>query len=158
MMLFLWMFIVFVILTGIWRVSELFSSFDERQRYHQLRGYQSGFAGILAVVLVLFFVEDPPAWLDLRNSLFLIMVGGALPFVTYSIWHDAYFKARKKPWEEILYLLAILVIEFLAWLTFSSGYFNLKTHFILVMQAILFGAAGLTTVAKLIVRYFEEKE
>ncbi len=39
-MSFLWMFIVFVLLPGIWRVLELFSAFDKHQRYYQLKCYQ----------------------------------------------------------------------------------------------------------------------
>ncbi|MGT2829804.1 hypothetical protein [Streptococcus hillyeri] len=157
-MLFFWMFIVFVLLTGIWRVSELFSSFDERQRYYQLKGYQLAIAGVFAVATVLFFVEERPAWLDFRNSLFLIMVGGVIPFIVYSIWHDAYFEARKKQWEEVIYLLVILLIEFSSWKVISSEHFNLKDSFSAIMQAIWFGAAGLTIFLKLIIRHFEDKE
>ncbi|MFC5631624.1 MULTISPECIES: hypothetical protein [Streptococcus] len=82
------------------------------------------------------------------------MVGGVIPFTVYSIWHDAYFEARKKPWEEVSYFLVILLIEFLSWKVILSEHFELKDSLSVIIQAIWIGVVGLTTLVKLIVRYF----
>ncbi len=87
--------------------------YDERQQLVRGRGFKYGFFGcmIFGMIYILSDVGLKMQYMDTSMAVFLCIMIGAVIYVVYSIWNEAYFSLNENPKRITLLLTAVGVLN-----------------------------------------------